>query len=214
MRVPARRLRLLSNVIDTSWFSPQIAPDSATFDIVAIGRLAPEKRFDRMLQIVTHLRSHIARVPHLTIVGDGRLKDELRALSVALGIDAHVTFAGPQSDVRPFLAKASCLLLTSDSEGTPNVILEAMASGRAVVASSVGGVGNLVADGRTGFLLPPTDEEAFCQTLGRLAGDPGLAARLGQEGRRVVEVEYALERLPAHLAELYTAVLYHRTPAL
>ncbi|MFN8060900.1 MAG: glycosyltransferase [Vicinamibacterales bacterium] len=206
--VPPSRLRLLANVIDTDQFA-DVAPHApgGVFALAAIGRLGPEKRFDRMLRIVAALKRAVPRAVHLTIAGGGPLRADLEGLVDALDLGADVTFTGPVADVRPILASAHCLLLTSDWEGTPNVILEAMALGRAVVATDVGGVTALVENGRTGFVCAPADESALVGALSDFARDDALSARFGREGRVVVDQRYSLRSLPDSLASLYSSAL-------
>jgi glycosyltransferase involved in cell wall biosynthesis len=201
------RLHLLPNVIDTEWFAPTPAGKGAAFHIVAIGRLGPEKRYDRMLRVVAAMRRRVPRSIHLTVVGAGPLESALRRDARDLGLADHVTFSGPLPDVRPALAEADCLLLTSDAEGAPNVVLEAMAMARPVVAAGVGGVVELVAHEGTGLVVPADDESAYVAALGRVAAEPAWAAALGAAGRRLVEGRHALSGLGARLGALYSAIL-------
>ena len=118
-----------------------------------------------------------------------------------------VTFAGALGDVGPVLRAVDCLLLTSDFEGTPNVILEAMAAGLPVVATAVGGTAAVIDEGRTGFLCAPDDEAALTRALAALAHDGALAVRLGRAGRTRVETSFGLPSLEANLCRLYSEVV-------
>jgi glycosyltransferase involved in cell wall biosynthesis len=126
---------------------------------------------------------------------------------VRLGLGGQVTFAGAVADVRPLLGQADCLLLTSDAEGTPNVILEAMAAARPVIATAVGGVSALVEPGKTGLLAARDDEAALAGAIVRLAADPGLAARMGSLGRARVSEHHSVRGLEEQLRSLYREVL-------
>ena len=206
--VSAERLRLLPNVVDTAAFTPVSGGDgTGPFRVIAIGRLDPPKRFDRALRVVAALRAQVTRRVQLTIAGMGPQRAALEAMVAELGLGDVVTFAGALTDVRPVLRDADCLLLTSDHEGTPNVILEAMASALPVVATAVGGIGALVDPHRTGFLCAPDDEVGLCSALVALANDPALAERLGRGGRQRVASSFGLPTLDATLRHLYGEVV-------
>jgi len=110
-------------------------------------------------------------------------------------------------DPAPLYRKADVFVLTSDHEGTPNVILEAMACGLPVVATAVGGVPDLVQDGVTGFLCAPRDTAGIVAALARLAGDPVLRREMGERARVHVERCHARDRLPDLLESLYRTAL-------
>jgi glycosyltransferase involved in cell wall biosynthesis len=142
------------------------------------------------------------------IVGDGAQRPLLEQRSRELGLTpATVQFRGSQVVSAPVYRAADVLVLTSDNEGTPNVVMEAMASGLPVVASRVGGVPELVRDGETGFVLAADDEEGMAAKLQRLIGDRDLRERMGRQARRYMESFHALNRLPGYLGSLYQAVL-------
>lgn len=206
--VPASRLRLLPNAVDIAAFGPPTSRDgSGPFVVVAIGRLVTAKRFDRALRAIAGARARTRREIRLIIAGSGSEQPAIEALTAALGLAGSVTLPGSVADVRALLREADCLLLTSDHEGTPNVILEAMASARPVVATDVGGVGALVETGQTGLLVPRDDEERLAEAIVRLAEAPTVAACLGQRGRARVEAHFSLSRLEQNLRTLYREVL-------
>lgn len=202
--IPAHRLRLLPNVIDTAAFGPAAWTDrTGPFKVATIARLSGEKRLDRALRVFADLKARVTRRVFLTIVGQGPLRADLEGLVTTLGLGDTVTFAGPLADVRPVLRDVDCLLLTSDSEGTPNVILEAMAAARPIVATAVGGVGALVDPHHTGFLCAADDEAGLCSALVALANEPDLAERLGRSARQRVEASFGLPTLEVTLRQLY-----------
>jgi glycosyltransferase involved in cell wall biosynthesis len=114
----------------------------------------------------------------------------LEALSVELGITHRVHLAGRQDDVRVWLAALDIFVLSSDWEGMPNAILEAMAAGLPVVATAVGGTPEVVVDGITGLLVPRGDPEALRQAIARLMDDFDLRRRMGQAGRERVSSRF------------------------
>jgi glycosyltransferase involved in cell wall biosynthesis len=114
-----------------------------------------------------------------------------------------VRFLGETHDVNVLLAESDVLVLSSDHEGTPNVLLEAACAGLPVVATAVGGVPDIVGDGTTGILVPPDDPAALASALARLAGDPKLRRRMGDAARLRVLADHGANRLPGDLAALY-----------
>ena len=128
----------------------------------------------------------------LIIVGDGPQDSTLRAKAAASGLSQRVLFAGRQDDVTPWLQAFDVFALPSTgNEGVPQALMQAMACAIPVVATPVGGIGELVRDGETGLLVPPQDAGALASAIARLLADPDLAQRLGTLGRRLVEKNYA-----------------------
>ena len=209
--VPASRLSLLPNVVDTEHFQPAGAPNR-TLTLLAVGRLTGEKRFDRFLTILHRLRhEHGVDVRGLlaggTRPGEG-VRSDLERQAGALGLLREgVQFLGGLSDLRPLYQRASVCLLTSDQEGTPNVLLEAMASGVPVVATGVGGVPDIVQHGQTGFVLPPDDLAGLTAAVLQLLRQAGLRTDMGTRGRAFVEQNYSVQRIHLHLRRLYEAAL-------
>lgn len=208
--VPAHRVHLLANVVDERHFRPPPASDrpEGRATLLAIGRLGPEKRLDRFLRVVAAARPVYPGRLRALIVGDGperlALERQARALDLLPGV---VEFRGPAADTAPLYRESDVLVLASAYEGTPNVVLEAMASGLPVVATEVGGVADLVDDGQTGFLAAPDDESALCRAVLRLLSCRDLRLAMGARGRERVVDRHSLDRLPRRLAGLYEAAL-------
>lgn len=170
------------------------------------GRMTAVKRTEDLLHVLVALRRHGVDAA-LLLVGDGDDRPRLEQLAHELGVARSCLFLGYQEDVAPFYAISDAVVLTSANEGTPVTIIEALAAGRPVVATEVGGVADVVDDGATGFLVDPGDTDAMADRLARLAADPGLAAALGSEGRRRVTERYAVARLVDDVDRLYRALL-------
>jgi len=134
-----------------------------------VSRLQPVKRLDMLLRALVWLGR-----AHTVIVGYGPEEHRLKMLAEQLGLQERVHFVGHQRDVRPWLAAMDVFVLSSDWEGMPNAVLEAMACGLPVVATSVGGTPDVVVDGGTGLLVPRRDPLSLAEALRALAADPVL----------------------------------------
>ena len=156
-------------------------------DFVFVGRLVPVKRVPWLLR---NFRRCVDRgcSRRLHIVGEGEESAAVRRLTEELGLNDQVVLRGdlPHADVLEVMRQCACLVLTSENEGLPMVILEAMAVGRAVIASNVGGVSEIVLDGETGWLFHADDSDSFCTLVMAVASDATLAHRAGARGRQAV----------------------------
>jgi glycosyltransferase involved in cell wall biosynthesis len=141
------------------------------------------------------------------LVGDGPLRTQLESLSHNLGLDSRITFFGDQRDVGAYLAAFDIAVLTSETEGCSNFLLEAMAMGKPVVATDVGGNRELVYYGKSGVLVPPRDAEALSDALAYLLANPTLAQSMGQMGREIVITRFCLENMVSQYESLYEDTL-------
>ena len=144
---------------------------------------------------------------HALIVGGGRRAAEMRQLAESLGLADAVHFLGQRRDVPDLLNAMDVFVLPSYSEGVSLALLEAMAAGRPVIATAVGGLPEVVTDGDTGLLIPPRDPEALAQALERLLADPAWARQLGAHARDHVREHYSLERLGREINEIYAKLV-------
>jgi glycosyltransferase involved in cell wall biosynthesis len=188
------RTRTVPYGVDATAFSPDLpsadlrrrlgVPEGALL-VVAMGRLVEKKGFASLLDAAA-----LAPGVHVVIAGDGDLRGDLERRARALG--SRVTFAGSldRADAARALAAADVVAVPSvvdragNVDGLPNVLLEGLASGRAVVATRVAGIPDVVEDGVNGLLVPPDDTAALAAALRRLEADPAERVRLGQEARR------------------------------
>jgi glycosyltransferase involved in cell wall biosynthesis len=174
--------------------------------IITVANLRREKAHDTLLDAAASLvRMH----PELTfsIVGDGPLRADLERRASNLGLDAHVTFLGHREDVPALLAQSDLFVLPSRSEAFPNAVIEAMAAGLPVVARAVGGLLDLVDNGRTGVLVEGDTPAAFHQAIDDLVRAPERAATLGATARDVVASQYSFDRMVAAFEDLYITQL-------
>ena len=151
--------------------------------VVAAGRLSPEKGFDVLIEAA----AEVIRVEPATgfvLFGEGPLRSDLERRVADRGLADRVVLPGFRADLDSLLPAADVVVLPSFTEGLPNVALEASAAGVPVVATAVGGTPEVVADGETGFLVPPGDPAALADKLLCLLRDPALRSRMGAAGRR------------------------------
>ncbi len=167
-----------------------------------VGRVVPIKRLHLLLEAVAVARSAGARV-RLAVAGDGEIRADLEAQARGLGLGEVVSWLGYRRDLQPLAAAADIAALSSANEGTPVSLIEAAAAGVPAVSTDVGGVAEVVADGKTGILVPSGDAEALSQALVRLAGDAELRARYGAAARESALGRYSIERLLADIQEMY-----------
>ncbi len=213
--ISPRRIRVLPNVLDVDGFDQESAPmkdrgesdaDPRRVRVIFVGRLMPVKRVDRLLRALAIARSE---VPELTvlIVGDGPERERLAALAADLSLlPEGVEFAGRRDDIPALLRQSQVLVLTSDDEGFPNVLLEAMAARLPVLTTPAGDAGIVVQDGVTGCVVPFNDIQGMARNLVRLARSPDLRRQYGEAGRRRVEDYYSYHGLRDQLLAIYREV--------
>jgi len=177
-----------------------LEPEARVVAIVA--RLVPVKNVSLFLRAMTAVRSGSA-----LIVGDGVLRSQLESEAAALGIANRCRFVGWQSDIRAVYAAADVVALTSNSEGSPVSIIEAMAAGRPVVSTAVGGVPDVIHHGVDGVLVPAGDVDALANAIRLLLADPLRRDQLGAAARRKVYPKYDASRLVTEITRLYESLV-------
>jgi L-malate glycosyltransferase len=199
--IPSSKIRVIPNGVDLAAFPPRVYSDRPR-RIAVVACLREEKRVDVLLDAVPAI---LARHPdaELVVAGDGERRADLEAQARRLGLLDRCRFLGHRDDVPAVLAAADVFVLPSRSEASPNSVIEAMAAGLPVVATSVGGIPELVTDGRTGRLVPPGDPSALAQALVDLLDHPGHAAELGRAARARIERTASFERMVADFESLY-----------
>ena len=155
----------------------------------------------------------IARIPHAAflVVGRGRLREELEAHTRRLGVASHFRFLGHRDDVSDLLALCHVFVLPSLSEGMPLALLEAMAAGVPPIATRVGGVSEVLEDGKTGLLVPPQDSDALAKGIVSLLSDRTRAQQMAQSAREMVTSRFSLAGMVQAYQGLY-AQLIQRPP--
>jgi glycosyltransferase involved in cell wall biosynthesis len=198
-------------------FRHELCIPDHTILIGIVGRLTEIKNHRMFLNVVARFKEIDPAcwrqgAVRFIVIGDGGLREELEDQCEALGLEKDVIFVGSRKDPEYFYPALDVVALTSHNEGTPLTLIEAMANARPVVATSVGGVvdllGDVVEDGpykvcRRGISVPAGDEEAFVSALSRIIRDRSLRQELGDRGLEFVEVNYSKERLFEDIKMLY-----------
>jgi len=199
-----KQLYVVHNGLDLEEFTSQDYHNFGKVRILAVGSLLPVKRWDRLLKVARELKKQSFDFL-IQIVGNGPLRISLEEEAHVLGVQSCIDFLGHRDDI-PKLMSACCFLAhTSDSEGCPNVVMEAMASGRAVVATDVGDVPYLIEDGKTGFVVQRGDPEMLVERIATLVSDPARCRKMGEAGRIKAEREFSLSKSVSDTFAVYKA---------
>jgi len=201
--VPGRTF-IVRNGLDLKSFHDVPPPSDGRVCIAAIGSLLPVKRWDRVLTAAAELTRRGLDFA-VEIAGEGPMRKSLENQSQSLGLNDRIRFLGYLPNVEDLLGRATFLVHTSDAEGCPNAVLEAMACGRAVVATDVGDVPALVEDGATGFVVARHDAAALADRMAALISSPDRCRRMGDAGRAKAERDFSLERLVFETMGVYRA---------
>ncbi len=187
----------------------ELGIDSETCLIGTVGRLTPVKGMAYLLQAAKILLRQGANVKVL-VVGDGNIRQDLMTQTHDLGITLNVVFLGHREDTDALLLALDIFVLPSLSEGIPMALLEAMAACRAVVASRVGGIPEIVDDGIEGFLVEPMDVDSLAERCRLLIESPDVAKKMGEQGRKRVERDFSATAMADRVALVYKELLMSR----
>jgi phenylacetate-CoA ligase len=198
------RLRVLPNGVDPGPFATAAPYRHERPYVLAAGRFTRQKGFDVLLDAVARVEAVRLGQVDLLVAGDGPEENALEARARSLGIEAGVRFLGARdaAQMASLHRGAAVVAVPSRWEGLPLVCLEAMASGRPVVASAVDGIPDAVLDGATGLLVPPDDPAALARALDALLRDAGRAETLGAAGRARARATFAWPLIARGYADL------------
>lgn len=174
--------------------------------IIAMGRLHLQKGYAYLIHALAAVREEFPAIK-LFIVGEGEEENNLKNLVKSLDLTDQIMFTGLLPDSGKILSFAELFILPSLWEGMPNAILEAMAAGKPVVATTVGGVPELVLHGETGILVPPQDPDALARAILDLFRDPVKARTMGEAGRERVQVHFRIASMLEKTERLYHELL-------
>jgi glycosyltransferase involved in cell wall biosynthesis len=174
--------------------------------VITVGRLVPQKDLDLFLEAASLVANKKAGIRFL-IVGNGPCRGPLERHASRIGLDGKVSFLGEREDVPELLQAADVFWLTSAWEGLPNVLLEAMACGKPIVARDDGACREAVDHGVNGYLVPTRDSEQFAKYTLALLADPARAREIGEAGRRLVEKRFSVSGMVLATEQLYSSLL-------
>lgn len=177
--------------------------------LVSVARMYPQKDHASLIKAFALVASRDDRL-RLLLAGDGPLRPKLEALVRELGLVSRVRFLGVRTDVPEILGAADIFVLSSLWEGNPLAVMEAMAAGRLVIATAVGGVHELIEDGVSGFLIPPGDIDALSKAIWRLAMEPGLRERVGRAASQRARERFDVIAVTREYEALYERLLERR----
>jgi teichuronic acid biosynthesis glycosyltransferase TuaC len=213
---PRRPVRVVPNGADTETCRPWprdqmrrefgLPVDGQT--ITYVGQLVPRKGVDALIDALARLAARPEGAPLLAAAGSGPQREELEARARDRGVADRVRFVGrvDHDRVGRFMAAGDLFVLPSLSEGLPTVVCEAMNCGLPVVATAVDGTPEIVRDGRTGLLVPPSDPDALAGALAAILDDPERARHMGEEALRIGRTEYTWDANAATMEAIYREV--------
>lgn len=211
-----RRLAIIPNGIEIGRFPPDVDPQAVRrewgipddlFVFLLVGRLVPAKGVEHLLRAARQ-SAEAGRRCAVLIVGDGPLREELEAQAEEEQLSRTVRFLGEREDAPALMTAADAFILSSVWEALPLAMLEAMACGKPVIATSVGGVPEVVRDGVEGLLVPPGDADSLAEAMTRMMDMPAeTLAQMGRRARRRVEEGYNITRSAQAILSIYDTLL-------
>ena len=213
--VPARKVHVIRGGVRPA---PDFSPAERFAQRAALGLKEGEflvgcvGNFRRMKRQDLVIRAFAALLPvhpglRLVLVGDGELRPEIEDQVRDLGLDDRVILFGTATDLAPLYDAFELFVQASNSEGLPNVLLEASSAGLPIVATAAGGTGEVIRDGETGLLVPIDDLDSLAGAMHRAIADADLRRRLGLAARSLIKREYGMDRFCLEYAELYRELL-------
>jgi glycosyltransferase involved in cell wall biosynthesis len=202
---------VIPNGIDVAAFTSPPRGGRPLRRVITVANLRREKAHEVLIDAAASLATTNPDL-EFRIVGGGPRLAELKALAAARGVNDRVEFLGHRDDVAALLRDSDMFVLPSRSEAFPNGVIEAMAAGLPVVATAVGGIGELVQDGKNGLLVRPGDSRELAHAIRQLADDPQRAAALAYDARRTIETRYSFERMVSEFERVYLKELQRRAP--
>jgi glycosyltransferase involved in cell wall biosynthesis len=207
--VPAGKIRVLHNAVEcrpAAVSRPLLFPNlPANSKLIAvISNMHPGKGHEYIVDAAPAVCSQFPEA-RFVMVGDGKQRRPLEQRVKQIGLEGNFVFLGYRNDAAQILATCDVSLLASEAEGLPNAILESMVSGVPIVATNVGGIGEVITNGETGLLIPSRDPEAIAIAVARVLADPTLAATLRNAAQREAKTRFSFDRVIGGLQDLYSS---------
>jgi len=213
--VSPEKVRIVCNGVDTDHFATLPTREAArdylkiprhVRVVGSIGRLTRQKGYGYLLQAMSILLQDCSGV-HLVLVGKGEQRSALEQQASELGISENTHFVGLHPDIRRLLPAFDVFAMSSLWEGLPMALLEAMAAGLPCVATTAGGIVNVIDDGVNGLLVPPADPGSLAAAIKRVIDKPQEAQRMGEHAKTTVERDFSARRMTAEYEDVYREVL-------
>ncbi len=213
--IEERRIYVIPNGIDVDKYDVQVDERiirdklNIAYDkiiICCIGRLSPQKGHYFLLKAAAEVIKSNQNVIFL-LAGDGPLKEDLESLSLGLGVKNNVIFTGYRDDITDILKMSHLFVMPSLSEGTPMALLEAMASGKAVIATNVGGIPEVIKDRFNGILVKPKDIKGLVNSIIELLENEKLVNEYGENAKACIKLKYSAEIMTRKYEDLYKELL-------
>jgi glycosyltransferase involved in cell wall biosynthesis len=211
--IPASRIAVLGNGVDTQTYRPRSAAERlalrrelglvAPHCLISVGRLATAKNVAGLLTAWSLAAPRLGDGWQLVIVGDGPLRSPLLEQFAATGLSDSVRWVGYQSNISDWMGAADAYVMASDLEGLSNTMLEAMATGLAVLTTQVSGTVELVAEPGCGFVVPVGDMAGLAEAMVTCAADPRKRVSMGQSGRALIEKRFTISSIASAYEILY-----------
>ena len=213
LRINPSQIRVIPNGIESQSAPPQVTsvrselgiPEEAKL-VLAVGRLHRQKGFSDLISAFSGIVQQYQDA-HLVIVGDGPERDALISQIRNFQLESHITLTGYRNDVAELMHAADLFVLSSHWEGMPNVVMQAMASGRPVVATAVEGIDELLTDEVSGLVVPRGKPSDLQKSILRLLNNPEFSRQLSRRAQDVVEKEFTWERAVEMYDELFASLV-------
>jgi len=204
---PSDKICLIPNSVDTDFYKP----DKYSLNnelIIWTGRMVPEKGLNYLIEAAIQILKDHKNIKFI-LVGSGPLKNELKKEISSKNLDGNISVIGPVNSVKikKLLGKASIFVFPSVKEGMPKSVLEAMSMGKAIVASDIPGVNDLITDNYNGFLVPPKNSVILGEKIETLLMDSELKKRFGNNARKTVVTNFSYKSFLHQLDDLYMSVI-------
>jgi glycosyltransferase involved in cell wall biosynthesis len=215
LAIPPHRIAVIPNGIDTNRYMPSdrkgslqdyLPPEFDGSVLITVGRLAEAKDHFTLLRAAKILKEKNISF-FLFIAGDGELREVLDAEKEKMELNDTVCFLGTRTDVSDLLNESDVFVLPSKREGLPMVLLEAMATGLPVISSDVGGIGEVIENGKNGILVDAGNEHQLADAISELLSNDKKMKQLGQSGRDQVLKKYSLDMISTQYMNLYRKIL-------
>ena len=195
--------------IDTTGVRGELGLTDSEHLVVHVGNIRPLKGHATLVDAAASLLTIREDIQIVSIGGEKTEGDlaSIRAKATELGVSQHIRFLGRREDAIAFIAACDVYVNPADVEGLPVTILEALALGRPVVATSVGGVPSIVRDGETGVLVPPGDPDAIAHAISWMVDNPQTATAYGERGRSLIEQHHGIEQMVRKTEAIYEGIL-------